>query len=1306
MHIEPKRQAARDPYRGVVRQVLALCCGLLLTLAVAVPDTAPARLIVGSFGPDGTAATSFPSPHGSSRLAINHSVRRLFVLHRVSGADALIHGFDIAAPSAPAPAGGSFPLTIAGSLGVDMSGLAVDNTSTGSAGNIYAGGGGGTSARVYGFAASGASLGGNFPFNPNPAGFSGSACAAAVDSTGQIWTTSQGLGQWRLSRFSSAGNPLGSDIHTDGSFTACLLAVGANDDLYVGSIFQVAEPTVRIYTAASNYTEFTNIGPTNVFAKGIALDPITQQLYVALANRVEVYGPDGSLIETFADDIPDSQLQSVAVDLINHFVYVFDEGTNKVYVFRASAPAVTVTAPVSPPELTNTTAALEGGVNPIAASLSDCHFDYVTEEAFLQTGFADLSSGGTVPCNPSAASIPADDQVHDVTAQIFGLSSGTPYRFRLLATTDNGTGTAQGGFITRGSPKVETVGSPLRTTTSAQLNGRVNSLDAATSYHFEYGDQGPCEANPCASTNSQPAGSGNEIKLVASQISGLQPDTTYHYRLVADNGNADGPSFGEDMSVTTRADDTPLAHGGLQRLTVRASEGSFNLSFAGDTTPDLPFDTSAAELDAALETLPSIGAGNVTVSGGPGDNLGREPYVITFTGPFAGQSIPKLVAQSGTPPLIRQPGNAPGEAEIATLAGPPGSDRAYEQVSLGDSSGNPIFATSGFSDAGDRALYILGGGTPVSDYGTSVGSVYFAERNEASPHNGGWQYENITPPRSESLGGFFSAVDADSDLSTILATNFGSPRIAIGFWRLSPEVAPTKLLETPDTENAEAMKISADGSRTVVVDRAGLDPAYPGISGQDQLYDLSSGAPELLSLMPDGSVPACGAGTPGGFFGRPVRQANWITPDGSRVFFPSEGHTCNGEAQLYMRDLGAGTTTLISGPSSSGSSCGAALVKATPDAAFFWTRSRLVSEDIAPSGCGLSSPIPDGDVYRYDVADQSLDCLSCFYPLLPADVPVNASGGNLGAQQRIAIADDGSRVYFSSPTSLLPGAPADASYRLDVETGDLAYVAPAPVGGDPVGGQSAISRDGSVVVFRSDDPRLNAIGGQHNGGTAQYYRYDDDDRSLVCISCPADGSPPSAAVPTGFLPSASGPNSTPLSADGATVAFGTATPLIGADQNTPPPSEDPRLGSDVYEWRDGRFFLVTDGLLSWPINDSGAVKPPAVRGVSPSGNDIFFTVAARYTPDAVDGFLRLYDARIGGGFDFPPPAPPCSLEDCQGPASPIPTDPDSGSSTHLGPGNQGKDRTPPDDSVRCKKPKKRKGGKCVKPKKKKHRRNR
>jgi hypothetical protein len=135
-------------------------------------------------------------------------------------------------------------------------------------------------------------------------------------------------------------------------------------------------------------------------------------------------------------------------------------------------------------------------------------------------------------------------------------------------------------------------------------------------------------------------------------------------------------------------------------------------------------------------------------------------------------------------------------------------------------------------------------------------------------------------------------------------------------------------------------------------------------------------------------------------------------------------------------------------------------------------------------------------------------------------------------------------------------------------------------------------------------------------------------------------------------------------ADNGIVAFITGHPLVGADQNTPGPGGKITGGYDVYEWRDGRPLLVTDGLTSWPEEEA-----PLRAGISPSGRDIFFSAPVQYTPDAVDSFRRYYDARIGGGIDFPQPPRPCALEVCQGTPRGAPEEAPAGTAFFSGPGN-------------------------------------
>lgn len=92
----------------------------------------------------------------------------------------------------------------------------------------------------------------------------------------------------------------------------------------------------------------------------------------------------------------------------------------------------------------------------------------------------------------------------------------------------------------------------------------------------------------------------------------------------------------------------------VQSLSVTGTPtgGSFRLGLGGQLTGPIVYNTTAAALQTALEALPSLGVGNVTVSGtAPG------PFAVTFGGAYAGINMPQLeVAQNnltgGTAPNV------------------------------------------------------------------------------------------------------------------------------------------------------------------------------------------------------------------------------------------------------------------------------------------------------------------------------------------------------------------------------------------------------------------------------------------------------------------------------------------------------------------------------------------------------------------------------------------------------------------------------------------------------------------------------
>jgi hypothetical protein len=148
-------------------------------------------------------------------------------------------------------------------------------------------------------------------------------------------------------------------------------------------------------------------------------------------------------------------------------------------------------------------------------------------------------------------------------------------------------------------------------------------------------------------------------------------------------------------------------HGQAQQLRVQATAGTFNLTFAGSTTPDLPFDATRTDVESALNALPSVGgqASRVRVYGplDAQDGLSGLVYRIEFvSGPLATQEIPGITAADGATPL------SGGSPPLSTFVEPSGKLVVYP-VNIGgaDSSGAITLTVGplppGVETAGDAA---------------------------------------------------------------------------------------------------------------------------------------------------------------------------------------------------------------------------------------------------------------------------------------------------------------------------------------------------------------------------------------------------------------------------------------------------------------------------------------------------------------------------------------------------------------------------------------------------------------------------
>ncbi len=95
-------------------------------------------------------------------------------------------------------------------------------------------------------------------------------------------------------------------------------------------------------------------------------------------------------------------------------------------------------------------------------------------------------------------------------------------------------------------PPIVTNGAPVVTAEGATLKGTIYTYSLDTHYRFEYGTTSSYGTNvpvPDADAGTNP------VVQVSQAVTGLQPSTTYHYRIAAENSK--GPGSSSDATFTT-----------------------------------------------------------------------------------------------------------------------------------------------------------------------------------------------------------------------------------------------------------------------------------------------------------------------------------------------------------------------------------------------------------------------------------------------------------------------------------------------------------------------------------------------------------------------------------------------------------------------------------------------------------------------------------------------------------------------------------------------------------------------------------
>ncbi|HEX3909782.1 MAG TPA: hypothetical protein VHW67_03645 [Solirubrobacteraceae bacterium] len=216
--------------------------------------------------------------------------------------------------------------------------------------------------------------------------------------------------------------------------------------------------------------------------------------------------------------------------------------------FTTSGPPRITAKPVG--AIGHDTATLNAEVNPDEIETT-YRFEYGESIEYGQqapAGGADIGKGGT----PVAVSAP-----------LTGLKLGVTYHYRVVAENAFKTTTGPDQTFTTIPPALTSSWASGISATEATLNAEINPLGNDTTYYFQYGPE-PCAPNPAACTSSpvppgEDIGSGEAAITKTLKLTGLEADSTYHFRVIAINSLGEGASTEHTLSTQEPAQTFALA---------------------------------------------------------------------------------------------------------------------------------------------------------------------------------------------------------------------------------------------------------------------------------------------------------------------------------------------------------------------------------------------------------------------------------------------------------------------------------------------------------------------------------------------------------------------------------------------------------------------------------------------------------------------------------------------------------------------------------------------------------------------------
>jgi hypothetical protein len=351
-----------------------------------------------------------------------------------------------------------------------------------------------------------------------------------------------------ICKASPAGNGVGQ---IGNPFSPFSFAFDAAGNLYVndagnGRIIKF-NPAMTTATTFATVSALDNIGGVIVLPGGNVL-VVTNQSgerqvveldSAGLPVETSLTGIGLTAITSFARNTASGRIYLTTINHPQANVLMLEDGTDPPPPPMTVDPITTKTA---------TTASFSGTLDPQGATISSCSFQYSTSESF---------AGGTsaVPVSGCSSLAPGGG-AQAVTAGATGLQPNTQYFVRLavnrLFVPGTSVSAAQSFATDAAAPVVSNVGAVDLGDTSARFVATVDPRNSGgVEYVFEYG------TTPALGSQTDPVqlDSGPGPVVVSQVVPGLSPATQYYLRVTA--ANTTGSAQSATVTFTTRANPLP-----------------------------------------------------------------------------------------------------------------------------------------------------------------------------------------------------------------------------------------------------------------------------------------------------------------------------------------------------------------------------------------------------------------------------------------------------------------------------------------------------------------------------------------------------------------------------------------------------------------------------------------------------------------------------------------------------------------------------------------------------------------------------